>query len=130
MSQTAEEVILGRMQQAPPPPPRFYADYVAILNSLIPNALNGLEEKAYEGGELAMVKAADDKQVKQTAVWKLTALMYLTSRGKIAIKVLDPLGELGYALAEVDINYLIEHHSSKRTVGFLQNELIKLAKTK
>jgi len=130
MSQTAEEIVIARMQEQAPPPPKFHLEYTAILNKSIPDALKGLEARSYEDGEIGMVRIAGEIGSRQLVVWKLTTLMYLTSRGRIAIKVLDPIRELGYGYAEVDLDYLLLNHSSKRTVNFLVEELTKLARSK
>lgn len=133
MTKTAEEVIRERKEIEGPPPPRFKADYVQILEHAIPHAIAGLKKKDWEDGDLASVAQADRDPRQRgidTAIWKLTTLMFLTSRGRIAIKVLDPLGELGYDYAEVGLDYLIKHHSNLKTLSLIRNELTKLAEEK
>lgn len=126
MSPSAEDVIRSRKAASAPPPPPFKPEYEDLLQVVIPAALRGLERADWRDGDLALV-ARLGGATEDTAVWKLSATMYLSSSGSIAIKVVDPLGELKYAFAEVDLDYLVKYHSNRKTVSFLRAELSKLA---
>ena len=123
MSQTAEEAILARIKGLTPPPLKFYSEYHVIYNSLVTEALSTLQKKDWPGGDIARVAITPSGNVQQVAIWKLTTLMYLTSNGKICIKVLDPRKQLGYEFAEVDIDYLLANHANPKTVRAVQEAL-------
>lgn len=108
-------------------------EYSKILSYEIPLALQGLERVAWKGGKRVIVAPKGFPRIgiktQTLSVWRLTATIYLTSNGLLAIKVLDPLQELGYELVEVGIDYLVFHHSNRRTRNKLHYELKKLAES-
>ena len=130
MTKSAEDAIRARKSNEVLPPPKFESDYKEILETTIPAAISSLENNGWPGGDIAAVAVPDPKnpsiRVKEIAIWKLTSHMYLTSGGHIAIKVLDPLNELKYEYAEVDLEYLVQNHSHGATLKLLKSELAKL----
>jgi hypothetical protein len=131
MAQSAEDVIKARKEKAAPPRPKFEAEYQEILDVSIPETLKHLESQGWPGGDIASVGNAErdgGSLGTELAVWQLTTIIYLTSTGKIAIKVHDPLGDLRYKFAEVSLDYLVKEHGMVRTIRAVHEGLEALRK--
>ena len=130
MTKSAEDAIRARKSNEVLPPPKFESDYKEILETTIPAAISSLQKNGWPGGDISTVAVLNlenpSSPVMERVIWKLTSHMYLTSRGHIAIKVLDPLNELKYEYAEVDLEYLVQNHSHGATLKLLKSELAKL----
>lgn len=126
---SAEEVIRARIAATLPDPTPEEKAYKSLLGEEVPKALDRLKDREWEGGELAIVARRGHKvgePGEELAVWKLTTLIYLTSGGSFAIKVTDPLSELSYELAEVDYDYMVKNHTTRRTINYLRDVIPKL----
>jgi len=130
MTKSAEDAIRARKSIEVLPPPKFQSTYEEMLQTIIPAVILSLKENGWPGGDISTVAVLDPENpsspVEERVIWKLTTHMFLTSRGHIAIRVLDPLNDLKYEYAEVGLQYLVQNHSHGATLKLLKNELANL----